>query len=186
MKLKVLLIIFLLLLVTYDNTTINNNNKNIVKLYDISEVYYNKCLNFLKEEEGLELKPYRCSSKKWTIGYGHRIKKDEWRKFRKGITEKEALLLLVSDYNEAVRQVKQSLSLEEDDKYTYLYAVLCFQTGQRGFEEFDDFIEAVEFSKNNDNPDAKRYIYESIVNSKIYTQCKNRMDRYIAMLTIIE
>lgn len=174
------IIIFLFLMVLSCN---NKITKNEIQGDNSDIFYYQKCIEFLKQEEGLELKPYRCSSKKWTIGYGHRLLKGEKRKFRKGITLKVADSILVADFNKAIENVrKTNVGNNNSEKIIYLYAVLCFQTGKKGFEEFDDFIEAVEFSKNNDNPDSKLGIYYSLKNSKLNNQAPNRVQRYINLL----
>lgn len=52
-----------------------------------------KGLDLIKEFEGLRLKAYQCSAKKWTIGYGHtnNVRPDD------EITELQALELLIRD-----------------------------------------------------------------------------------------
>jgi GH24 family phage-related lysozyme (muramidase) len=180
-KLKLLLIfIFVFSCVK----TIDNKDKTYIEKTNTDLYYYNKCLEFLKSEEGLMLNPYRCTSKKMTIGYGHRILKNERKKFRKGITVEEAEKILIEDYNIAIENVKSSNMIKDknDNKYIYLYAILCFQTGKRGFEEFVDFIGSVEHSKNNDNPDAKVGIYYALKDSKLNKQAPNRVDRYINLI----
>ena len=49
--------------------------------------------DLLKAHEGLELKPYRCTSGKLTIGYGRNLED-------KGITKEEATYMLIQDVTE--------------------------------------------------------------------------------------
>ena len=53
----------------------------------------------LKEDEGLRLKPYRCTAKKLTIGYGRNIEDV-------GITEEEANHLLLNDIGETEKELQ--------------------------------------------------------------------------------
>jgi len=180
---KIKLLFIFIFVISCVKTIDNNKDKKYIEKTNTDLYYYNKCLEFLKSEEGLKLKPYRCTSKKMTIGYGHRILKEERKKFRKGITQKIADSLLIADFNKAIEDVKSSKMVNSDDnKYIYLYAILCFQTGKRGFEEFDDFIASVEHSKDNDNPDAKVGIYYALKDSKLNKQAPNRVDRYINLI----
>ena len=54
----------------------------------------NKALQLIKKHEGLKLKPYRCSEGKLTIGYGRNLEDV-------GIKEKEALIMLINDTEDA-------------------------------------------------------------------------------------
>ena len=51
----------------------------------------------LREDEGLRLKPYRCTAGKLTIGYGRNLED-------KGITEPEAYHLLTHDIMDAMNE----------------------------------------------------------------------------------
>ena len=57
----------------------------------------------LRRDEGLRLKPYRCSEGKLTIGVGHRILKGE--DFSKGISELEADTILINDIYDVIRDL---------------------------------------------------------------------------------
>ena len=56
----------------------------------------------IKLHEGLELRPYRCTSGKLTIGYGRNLE-------ARGITEAEAGELLLNDINELTAQLSSRL-----------------------------------------------------------------------------
>jgi GH24 family phage-related lysozyme (muramidase) len=179
MKISTILMLLFICIFTIDND--NGNTKNITT-NDLDSFYYQKCIMFLKQEEGLRLTKYKCTSKRWTIGYGHRILKEERQKYSRPITEEEANQILIADFDKAIEEVKSTMGKYDDKKIIYLYAILCFQTGKRGFEEFDEFIDAVRFANNNDNPDSKLGIYSSLKNSKMNQQVPNRVQRYINLL----
>ena len=54
----------------------------------------------LKQDEGLRLKPYKCTAGKLTIGYGRNIEE-------KGITKEEAETLLKNDIVECVKDLEE-------------------------------------------------------------------------------
>ena len=58
----------------------------------------NKLIEQLKRHEGVELKPYKDTVGKWTIGVGRNL--DDI-----GISEQEAEMLLLNDIKEAERQL---------------------------------------------------------------------------------
>ena len=86
---------------------------------------YNKCLEFLKAEEGFKSKAYRCSQGALTIGYGHKLLKTD---NIKSITKQQAEQLLISDFEKAIARIYETFSGIED-KQLFSYAVLSFQTG---------------------------------------------------------
>lgn len=57
-----------------------------------------KCKERLRKEEGLRLKPYRCSAGKLTIGYGRNIEDN-------GISIGEAEYLLENDVKSVIQQL---------------------------------------------------------------------------------
>lgn len=58
-----------------------------------------KTIELIKKHEGLRLKPYLCTEGRTTIGYGRNIQD-------KGITQKEADMLLLNDLNDAERDAR--------------------------------------------------------------------------------
>lgn len=56
----------------------------------------------LKRDEGLRLKPYRCTAGKLTIGYGRNIEDN-------GITEAEAQFLLIEDARRSADELEKAL-----------------------------------------------------------------------------
>jgi len=55
---------------------------------------------YIKRNEGLRLKPYRCSANKWTIGFGRNIEDN-------GISEIEAEFLLSSDIRSVTEEIRR-------------------------------------------------------------------------------
>lgn len=64
-------------------------------------------LEQLIRHEGLELKPYKCTSDKLTIGVGRNLQDV-------GITKEEALLLLKNDVENVEQQLKHYMSWSEN------------------------------------------------------------------------
>ena len=65
-----------------------------------------KLLDMLTLHEGLELKPYKCTSDKLTIGIGRNIEDI-------GITEEEARYLLQNDVDRILKEVEHWTFLEK-------------------------------------------------------------------------
>lgn len=101
-------------------------------------------LDFLKDYETLSLQPYSdkiglksAPIKDWseaaTIGYGHLILKDEWPKYKNGITIKQAEELLHSDlvdFEKTINSVvKKQLKQNEYDALV----ILAFNIGAPSF-----------------------------------------------------
>ena len=61
--------------------------------------FYEKLTAQLTKHEGLRLKPYHCPAGKLTIGIGRNLED-------KGITEKEAVMLLENDIHECIEDLK--------------------------------------------------------------------------------
>jgi lysozyme len=98
--------------------------------------------DFIKFNEGLRLKPYRCTAGKLTIGYGRNIEEV-------GITEDEAEGLLNNDINLAIYDLKKifpDLDTFPRDVITALVD-MRFNLGPGRFRKFKKMIEAV---KSND------------------------------------
>ena len=68
-----------------------------------------KLLDMLTLHEGLELKPYKCTSDKLTIGIGRNIEDI-------GITEDEARYLLQNDLDRILKEVEHWAFLEKLDE----------------------------------------------------------------------
>lgn len=78
----------------------------------------------LMQDEGLRLKPYRCTEDKLTIGVGRNLED-------RGITEDEARYLLANDVDDVLGQLAQVRIFHQQN--TARQAVLANMTFQLGF-----------------------------------------------------
>ena len=92
---------------------------------------YNTATLFLKSKESLKLKPYKCSGGKWTIGWGHVMTKAERRKYRNGISVKEADELFDADYTKFIKDVKRRFPELKSRKKIILTSMIAFNIGMR-------------------------------------------------------
>jgi len=92
---------------------------------------YNTAALFIKSEESLKLKPYKCQGGKWTIGWGHVMTKEERRKYRHGISVKEADELFDKDYSKFIKDVKRRFPELKSRKKVILTSMIAFNIGMR-------------------------------------------------------
>ncbi|MBL4707088.1 MAG: glycoside hydrolase family protein [Flavobacteriales bacterium] len=96
----------------------------------------------IKIDEGLRLKPYRCSAGKLTIGVGRNIEEN-------GISEEEAIHLLKNDIERSDREVdsvftdSQIKSLSNQRKEVLVN--MMFNLGKKKFLKFKKMIDAIQF-----------------------------------------
>lgn len=95
-------------------------------------------------EEGLRLKPYKCSEGKWTIGVGHNIDNvlsSVFDKMKKGISENYAYEMLEKDINDANKAAqKYSWFKDLNEPRQAVIISMIFQLGEAGFAEFKKTI----------------------------------------------
>ena len=93
----------------------------------------------LKKDEGVRLKPYKCSADKLTIGIGRNIED-------RGISDLEAEFLLQNDIDICIDELKKSFSWYEDlsDKRQRALVNMCFNLGLGKLKGFKKFIKAIE------------------------------------------
>jgi lysozyme len=99
---------------------------------------YQEIQKHLIEEEGMKLKPYKCTAGKLTIGVGRNLED-------KGISESEALYLLDQDITQcisALEKIFPSFYLFSRGRKVALVSMI-FQLGEAGFKKFKATIEAV-------------------------------------------
>lgn len=124
----------------------------------------------LIEHEGLRLKPYRCSAGKLTIGIGRNL--DD-----RGITEKEAMLLLRNDILECVKDLRTIFPRFERIAETRRNVLIDmrFNLGPKRFRGFKKMIAAV---KARDFEEAAR----QMADSQWYWQVGDRAKTLIEMM----
>jgi lysozyme len=93
---------------------------------------------YIKRNEGLRLKPYRCSANKWTIGFGRNIEDN-------GISEIEAEFLLSSDIRSVTEEIRRLIpdfdSLELPQKTALID--MGFNLGITRLSKFKKMLKAV-------------------------------------------
>ena len=118
----------------------------------------------LKAEEGLRLKPYRCTSNRLTIGYGHNLDS--------GITEEAAEILLSMDIAHCTVDMiiifgnfLSKISVKRQE----VLLNMRFNLGSTGFLSFKKMIAAI---KAEDFDLAAK----EMIDSKWYTQVNKRAE----------
>lgn len=93
----------------------------------------------LMQDEGLRLKPYRCSAGRLTIGVGRNLED-------RGITEEEALVLLDNDIRSFWGQLAAALPwvLRAPEEAQEVLANMCFNLGLAGLLRFTQALAHME------------------------------------------
>jgi lysozyme len=95
----------------------------------LSQEFYNKAKQMLKQDEGKRSRLYKDTKGKWTIGYGHLIKsKSELKKYKgKTLSDKEIDDLLDADINSKVQTAQRLFAkfkeYSDDFKITILNGI---------------------------------------------------------------
>ena len=105
----------------------------------LSPLMNEKLMLRLIQEEGVRLKPYRCSKGKLTSGVGRNL--DD-----KGLSKEEALFLLQNDIKEAVDICKKEFSFFKNLNQTrqIILIDMCFNLGINRLKTFKKMIKAIE------------------------------------------
>ena len=104
----------------------------IIEVADTSDdKLYNTAALFIKSEESLKLKPYKCPGGKWTIGWGHVMTKKERRLYRNGISVKQADELFDKDYAKFIKDVKRRFPELKSRKKIILTSMIAYNIGMR-------------------------------------------------------
>lgn len=96
-------------------------------------------IEHLKAEEGVKLKPYRCTQNRLTIGVGRNL--DDV-----GISEEEADILLMSDIRRVHDQLDRNFPWWRGLSTPRRIALssMCFQLGLYGLSKFKNMLAAME------------------------------------------
>jgi len=133
--------------------------------------FYEKLAVQLTKHEGLRLKPYHCPAGKLTIGIGRNLED-------KGITEKEALMLLENDIQECIKDLKtifQAFELLPEPARRVLVD-MRFNLGPNRFRHFKKMIRAV-------NEQNFTQAATEMKDSRWYTQVGQRARTLVKMMT---
>ena len=128
-------------------------------------------LKFIKENEGLSLKMYKCPADKWTIGYGHNIED-------LGITQEAANFIFEGDIDAARKDalsIFPSLLVFPQEKQIAIIDMI-FNMGKPTFLKFEKMIAAI---KIRDWREAGKQAKDS----KWFKQVGNRGPRVVALLS---
>lgn len=117
-------------------------NRKFLKIKKKSgDTLSDKGINLLKSVEKLRTKPYDDQTSKeitsWvegaTIGYGHLIAREEWKKYQNGITESQSLMLIKSDTALFEKKVKSLVQVPIVQNQFDALVILAFNIGESAF-----------------------------------------------------
>lgn len=154
----------------------NKNNPEKMKGYYKKwkdKQIYEKIINkeeYIKSNEGLRLKPYKCSSGKLTIGYGRNLENN-------GITKEEAEILLYNDIKRIHEFFNKYLTYYPSlpDEYKTVILDMAYNMGISGLMGFKNML--YEMQQRN-----KEGIIKEIRDSKYYKQLQSRAERNISLI----
>lgn len=120
----------------------------------------NTLIEMIKRHEGLRLKPYRCSERVLTVGFGHNLKN--------GITKNMATYILWEDLRQALKDTENLMPyLEKDTPRHHAFVNMMFNLGYGRMKGFRNMLAAAEMG------DWKRAAKE-ILDSKWHKQVGDR------------
>ena len=159
---KVLIILVFLLFIKFENNKFKytHHSDNRLSFSNDSLKVYNDCIQELKQRESFVGKVYRCPAGYKTIGYGHRLLKNE--KFKR-IDSVKALQILKEDFNKALVEINNRFK-DSTYKWKLAHAHFAFCLGMKNAKEAiknKSIHKYVYYRKNN------RYIKaESLVRAR--------------------
>lgn len=86
------------------------------------------------DQEGLKSAPIKDWCRGATIGYGFLIPKDEWDKYKNGITEAEADWLFAQKISKFEKAVYDSVKVMQTPNEFDACVILCYNIGIYGFQ----------------------------------------------------
>lgn len=141
-------------------------------------------LAFIKRNEGLSLKPYRCTSGLWTIGYGYNMEAHgiparlvDRIITGRGITEEDAEQLLLTEVANCIsdcRKLIPSFGAISSNRQIALVD-MCFNLGRVGLGKFRNMLAAIAAG------DWEK-AWKAAQASKWYGQVKSRGPRVVKLI----
>ena len=131
----------------------------------------------IRRHEGCNLIPYKDTEGFWTIGWGHRLKSDEYFKYREGITQAQADNIFEEDLAHAVRLASaglrcyQSLCKPRQD----VLSEMVFQLGYLAVCKFKNVLLALDLREYNKAAD-------EMLNSLWHKQTPARCEELAAIM----
>ena len=139
-----------------------------------NQMFLKKIADQLIQHEGIRLKPYHCPAGKLTIGVGRNLED-------RGITEKEAVMLLENDIQDCIADLKEIFQEEKGgfdllpEPVQMVLVDMRFNLGHGGFRTFKKMIKAVR------EKDFHRAALE-MKDSSWYVQVGKRAERLVGMM----
>jgi lysozyme len=127
----------------------------------------------IKQDEGLRLKPYKCTAGKLTIGYGYNLEN--------GIPQHIADMLFDLSMQNATREAVSIISdydLKPSWQLRDILIQMCFQLGGRGVRGFKKMLTALE---KGDFKSAG----EEMLNSKWHKDTPKRCERLANEMSLL-
>jgi lysozyme len=138
----------------------------------------------LKRDEGLRLKPYKCTAGAWTIGYGHNLSADGLSteqvigRYGTGISLEKAEALLNADMDDAIYAARSLCSGFWDQLTDARQRVVVNMAFNLGYTKLSQFKRTFTAIRECRYKDASRHM----LNSRWYGQVGDRAKRLIAMM----
>ena len=131
---------------------------------------HKKIADQLIKHEGLQLKPYHCPAGKLTIGVGRNLED-------KGISKKEAMILLENDINQCLKDLKTIFQTFDQlpEPVQQVLVDMRFNLGFKGFRSFTKMIMAVKDRNFN-------LAAQEMKDSHWYSQVGQRAETLVTMM----
>ena len=131
---------------------------------------HKKIADQLIKHEGLQLKPYHCPAGKLTIGVGRNLED-------KGISKKEAMILLENDINQCLKDLKTIFQTFDQlpEPAQQVLVDMRFNLGFKGFRSFTKMIMAVKDRNFN-------LAAQEMKDSHWYSQVGQRAETLVTMM----
>lgn len=97
-------------------------------------------LDHIKKREGLRLAPYKCPANQWTIGYGHRLKKNEPH-----ITIDSAFAETLLRYDFQIRYDMTDTNLAHNKRLALAHFIFAVGSGTYNKSKINQLIKNNEF-----------------------------------------
>ena len=114
-------------------------------------------LSLIKQFEGFKYLAYICPAGMDTIGYGHVLSDAEKSKYKNGISEKEAVDLLIEDCEEAFDQIAKVVKVNLNQNQMGALISLVFNIGIGTFSK----SRGLDYINKKDFINAKRELFDS-------------------------
>ena len=130
---------------------------------------------YIKNNEGCRLTPYQDTLGNWTIGWGHRIRSDEFEHLKNNITQEQADKLFSEDLRKVLRGGTYRNFTNQPASVKIVIADMIYNMGAARFGQFRNFIK--EIKNKNYKKVANEILYNGDKKTPYYKQTKKRAER---------